>query len=88
MFDEKTLKDSQERWEDIIDRADLISDRLTQTPDSSAQVIPQFNKDLACLLLLLVEHLKPMNPTKDQIKEQMDGIGKELADLMGQFKTK
>ena len=77
---EKKIKEGQERWERIEEKANLIRG------DSDLNGNMHFSRDkdtLAELLLLIVEHLRPMNPSQEQVEQMtnslttiLKGIGK------------
>jgi len=68
----KTIKEGQARWEKI----DQLYNDLKQKDAS-------FTGDKTVeLLLLIVDHLRPMNPTQ----EQVDEAAREIEDLLRSIK--
>lgn len=81
MFEDlnKALKEGQERWEEI----EEYSKRLREHLESGRRITMESSlNDLACLVLRLVEHMRPMNPSKDQLEDATKG----LADLLNALK--
>lgn len=62
------MKDSSERWAEI----DRLSAEL-QGPDPSTSTR---------LMLLLVEHLRPVQPSAEQISDISEGLTEMLGSLM------
>jgi predicted nucleic acid-binding Zn-ribbon protein len=81
MFEDlnKALREGQERWEEIEKRSERLREHLSSgkkiTMESSLN-------DLAWLVLHLVDHMRPMNPSKDQLSDATKG----LADLLNALK--
>jgi len=66
MFDDinKTVEEGRKRW----DRIEALCEELRQKDPSNT-------RDLTVeTLLLLVEHMRPMNPTQEQVDEAQKGI--------------
>jgi siroheme synthase (precorrin-2 oxidase/ferrochelatase) len=70
----KTIKEGQERWKTIEDLAEELEVSMT-----TGGVQPIM---MAHLLLKIVEHLRPMNPSQEQLDEATSG----LADLLKTLK--
>ena len=73
----KTIEESQKRWEEIEHRISILKENLEHSGNATPISITT-----AKLLLLLVEHIKPMNPSKEQLSEATKG----LADLLDSLK--
>jgi dihydrodipicolinate synthase/N-acetylneuraminate lyase len=74
MFDDlnKTIKEGQERWKKIEELTDEIN----------KQNYYQGMKTLVELVTLIVDHMRPMNPSQEQLDEATSG----LADLLKTLK--
>ena len=74
----KIIEEGNERWKKINELAIEIDTHL----NDKHNVNTISTNKLAELLLLVVEHLRPMNVSQDPIDEFTKGI----ADLLGSFK--
>lgn len=74
MFDDlnKTMKEAQERWDKIEDCVTSLKESM----DGGQSIMPE---EVAQLLIHVVDHLRPMNPSQDQLDE----VTKGLSDLVG-----
>jgi len=72
MFDDlnKNIKEGQERWGEI----EELMDSVSKTDWGS-------NTPIVKLLLLVIEHLRPMNPSQQQIEEATKGLDELLKSL-------
>jgi len=85
MFDDmnKTIREGQSRWKEIEECCEDVKD-ISQGEDE-CQNINEINiGKLSKLLLLIVDHLRPMNPTQGQL----DDVTKGLTDLLGSLTGK
>lgn len=73
----KMIKEGQERWDKI--------EKLAETINNSTTDGQVYDDAIRELILLVVEHLRPMNPSKEQINEATDGLT-NLADLLKNLK--
>lgn len=73
----KMIKEGQERWDKI--------EKLAETINNSTTGGQVYDDAIRELILLVVEHLRPMNPSKEQINEATDGLT-NLADLLKNLK--
>lgn len=75
MFDDlnKTLKESAERWKKIEELATELEYSLSNNEMN--------NKAAYELLVLLVDHMRPMNPSLDQINEATQDLTNLLNTL-------
>lgn len=69
MFDDvnKIMKEGKERW----DKIEALCEELKTEPSNNT----------VKLMLLLVEHLRPMNPTEESIDELTNQIGDLLKSI-------
>lgn len=75
----KTIKEGQERWEKI----EEYSKRLKEHLESGRRITMESSlNNLALLVLCLVDHMRPMNPSQDQLDEATKG----LYDFLNAFK--
>lgn len=77
MFDDiqKKINEGKERWKLIEGLAETIKRDIESTEPGPS------NRDLGRLLLLIVEHLKPMNPSDDMLGD----LGKGFNDLLSKL---
>lgn len=69
---EKTMKEGRERWEKIEKNAAS----LKKSMDEGQRAMPE---EVAELLFLVIDHLRPMNPDQKDLDEVTGG----LAELLG-----
>lgn len=73
----KMIKEGQERWDKI--------EKLAETVNNSTTGGQVYDDAIRELILLVVEYLRPMNPSKEQINEATDELT-NLADLLKNLK--
>ncbi len=73
---EKTLEKGTRRWQEIEELYKHISNNLSSFPSEMIPVIE--------LQLLLIDHLRPITPTK----EQLDDVNQELKSILSSFLKK
>jgi len=77
---EDTIKEGKERWEEIERWSKLIKAHLQTGAKMDSTNIDR----LATLMLLMVDHLRPMNPSQEQVDKLTGG----LTDLLKNFVKK
>lgn len=75
MFEDlnKSIKENQERWEKI----EELSRTIKKMRSSSMPQVERLND----IILLMVEHLRPMNPSQEQLDEATKGLDELLKSL-------
>lgn len=74
---DELVKEGNKRWKEIESVAEEIRNHLR-----SGRKLDEARTDrLAHLVLLLIDHLRPMNPSKEQIDEATKGIADLLKSL-------
>lgn len=81
---DEIVKEGNKRWKEIEDLAEELrpyvakhGDESDIKPDGHLQAIIM----MAQLLLLMVDHMKPMNPSQEQVEEATKGIADLLQSL-------
>ena len=80
MFDQvnEVAKEGTERWKEI----ESLSKQLDEQANNGHIILEHIIPTISNLLLLMVEHFRPMNPSKEQIDEATKGI----TDLLNSLK--
>ena len=88
MFDDmigdmnKTIEEGQKRWEKVEYLVAQLEAHLADIGQTHSTGHLDAIHTMGSLLLLLVDHMRPMNPSKEQIDEATKG----LADLLDSLK--
>lgn len=75
---DKTMQEARIRWKEIEEGYEDIKSRMTSGKGMD-------EASLAHLLVLVIDHLRPMNPSQDQLDEATKGIA-ELLESLGRKK--
>lgn len=69
----QTLEEGKKRWEEI--------EALCTQIKADMEINLYNHPDLFRVIMLLVDHLRPMNPSSDQLNEVAKGLGDMLASF-------
>ena len=73
----KTIEEGQKRWQEIEDYSGMIKKHL----ETGLKMDSKNTDRLATLVLLLIEHLRPIQPTQEQLDDTMKDISALLSKI-------
>jgi len=78
---DKTIEEGQKRWEKVEYLVTQLEPYLAAIGQTHSSGHRDAIHTMGSLLLLLVEHMRPMNPSKEQLDEAKKGIADLLNSL-------
>lgn len=87
---QKRAEEAEVQWEEIDEICGRIRKRLDMKDDKAYldSIATSMEEDIASLLLLLVEQLRPLSSSKGQVKEMQDAMEVFNGLLTGGIPTK
>lgn len=82
MFNPDELKEAMARWEKIVELRNKIDEESKNDTINLANVMPP----LLEAFVLLVDHLKPINPDQATLDAAMEGLEEDFAKLLKNIK--